>query len=33
MKELEKLVMALYKTNYKLQRFLPPENEPPVLIG
>jgi hypothetical protein len=33
MKELEKLIMALYKNNYNLQRFLPPEKEPPVLTG
>jgi hypothetical protein len=32
-KELEKLIMALYKNNYNLQRFLPPEVEPPVLTG
>jgi hypothetical protein len=28
MKELEKLIMALYKNNYNLQRFLPPQKEP-----
>jgi hypothetical protein len=28
MKELEKLIMALYKKNYNLQRFLLPEKEP-----
>jgi hypothetical protein len=33
MKELEKLIMALYRNNYNLQRFLPPEIEPPVLTG
>jgi hypothetical protein len=33
MKELEKLIMALYKNNYNLQRFSPPEIEPPVLTG
>jgi hypothetical protein len=33
MKELEKLIMALYKRKYNLQRFLPPEKEPLVLIG
>jgi hypothetical protein len=33
MKELEKLIMALYKNNYNLQRFLPPEKEPSVLAG
>jgi hypothetical protein len=32
MKELDKLIIALYK-NYNLQRSLPPEKEPPVLIG
>jgi hypothetical protein len=29
MKEFEKLIMALYKNIYNLQRFLPPEKEPP----
>jgi hypothetical protein len=33
MKELKKLTTALYKNNYNLQRFLPPEKEPPVLTG
>jgi hypothetical protein len=33
MKELEKLIMALHKNNYNLQRFSPPEIEPPVLNG
>jgi hypothetical protein len=33
MNELEKLIMALYKNNYNLQRFLPSEIEPPVLTG
>jgi hypothetical protein len=33
MKEFEKLIMALYKNNYNLQRFLAPEKEPPVLAG
>jgi hypothetical protein len=33
MKELEKLIMALYRNNYNLQRFLPPEIEPPALTG
>jgi hypothetical protein len=33
MKELQKLIMALYKNNHNLQRFLPPEKEPPVLTG
>jgi hypothetical protein len=33
MKEFEKLIMALYKNNYNLQRFLPPKKEPPVLTG
>jgi hypothetical protein len=33
MKEFEKLIMALYKNNKNLQRFLPPEKEPPVLTG
>jgi hypothetical protein len=28
MKELKKLIMALYRNNYNLQRFLPPEIEP-----
>jgi hypothetical protein len=28
MKEFEKLIMALYKNNYNLQRFLPSEKEP-----
>jgi hypothetical protein len=31
MKEFEELIMALYNNNYNLQRFLPPEKEPPVL--
>jgi hypothetical protein len=29
MKELEKLIMALYKNNYTLQWFLPPQKELP----
>jgi hypothetical protein len=33
MKGLEKLIMALPEKNYKLQRFLPSEKEPPVFIG
>jgi hypothetical protein len=33
MKEFQKLIMALYKNNYNLQRFLSPEKEPPVLTG
>jgi hypothetical protein len=33
MKELEKLIMALHKINYNLQRFSPPEIEPPLLTG
>jgi hypothetical protein len=33
MKELEKLIVALYKNNSNLQRFLPPEIELPVLTG
>jgi hypothetical protein len=33
MKEIEKLIMALYKNNYNLQRFLPPEKKPLVLTG
>jgi hypothetical protein len=33
MKELEKLIMALFKNIYNLQRFLPPEKEPPALTG
>jgi hypothetical protein len=33
MKEPEKLIVALYKNNYNLQRFLPPEKEPPILTG
>jgi hypothetical protein len=33
MKELEKLIMGLYKNNYNLQRFLPPEKEAPVITG
>jgi hypothetical protein len=32
MKELEKFIMAIYKKNYNLQRFLPPQKEPPVFI-
>jgi hypothetical protein len=31
MKELEKLIMALYKKNIICKGFLPPEIEPPVL--
>jgi hypothetical protein len=30
MKKPEKLIMALHKNNYNLQRFSPPEIEPPV---
>jgi hypothetical protein len=35
MKELEKIrvIMALYKNNYNLQRFLPPKIKPPALTG
>jgi hypothetical protein len=33
MKELEKLIMAIYKNNQNLQRFSPPEIEPPVISG
>jgi hypothetical protein len=33
MKELDKLIMALYKNNYNLHRFLPSKKEPPVLTG
>jgi hypothetical protein len=33
MKELEKLIMALYKNNYNFHRFLSPIKEPPVLTG
>jgi hypothetical protein len=33
MKELVKLNMELYKNNYNMQRFIPPEKKPTVLTG
>jgi hypothetical protein len=33
MKELEKIIMALHKNNYNLQRFSPHEIETPVIAG